>query len=237
MSTLTTSRRAATTGAREMVPVVVGMAPFGLIAGIAAVEIGLPAWGASVFSVLIFAGAAQLAALELLGEGANVVVIIGTVVVINARLLLYSASLATRFGSESLARRAVMAYFLTDQAFALSVVKLNEDPHYQPRWAYYMGAGVPLWAAWQVYTVAGALAGALVPDSIPLTFAIPLVFVAFLVAAVSDRPTFAAAASSAVMAVVAADLPANLGLLAAAATGITVGYLVSRSQGVDGTGT
>ncbi len=88
---------------------------------------------------------------------------------------------------------------------------------------------------WQLYTLIGALAGAIIPESIPLAFAIPLVFIGLVVPAVTDRATFAAAASSAVVAVVAADLPANLGLLAAAGTGIAVGYLISRTHRMQGT--
>lgn len=231
MTTLTGARHAATQGARDMSPILLGMAPFGLIAGIAAVEAGLPAWGATVFSTFIFAGAAQLAALQLIADGANAAVVIGTVMIINARFVMYSASLATRFPEESVTRRAGIAYLLTDQAYAVSTVKLDRQPDYGPRWAYYVGGALPLWLMWQIYTLAGALAGAVIPDSVPLGFAVPLVFLALVVPAVTDRPTLAAAVSSAVVAVIAADLPANLGLLAAAGTGITVGYLISRAQG------
>ncbi len=235
MTTLTGARHAAGQGARDMSPLMLGMAPFGMVAGIAAVEAGLPAWGATVFSAVIFAGAAQLAALELISNGANVAVILGTVLMINARFLLYSASMATRFADESLARRTGMAYLLTDQAYAVTITKLDREPEYGPRWAYYGGGALPLWAMWQLYTLIGALAGAIIPESIPLAFAIPLVFIGLVVPAVTDRPTFAAAASSAVVAVVAVDLPTNLGLLAAADTGIAVGYLISRANGMQGT--
>ncbi len=204
-----------------------GMLPFGLIAGIAANEADLPAWGASVFSVLVFAGASQLAALDLIADGANMLVVIGTIAIINARFLMYSASMATRVAEESLPRRAMMAYLLTDQAYAVTITKLDADPGYEPRWAYYMGGGGSLWAMWQVYTVIGALGGSFVPDVVPLAFAIPLVFAALLVPAVADRPTLAAATSSAVVAVAAAPLPANLGLLVGAGTGIAVGTIVS----------
>ncbi len=235
MTTLTGARHAATLGLKDVSPLMLGMAPFGMIAGIAAVEAGLPAWGATVFSMFIFAGAAQLAALELIGDGANAAVVLGTVVIINARFLLYSASMSTRFADQSLARRTGMAYLLTDQAYAVTITKLDREPEYGSRWAYYAGGALPLWVMWQLYTLVGALAGAIIPESIPLAFAIPLVFIGLVVPAATDRPTFAAAASSAVVAIVAADLPANLGLLAAAGTGIAVGYLISRANGMQRT--
>jgi 4-azaleucine resistance transporter AzlC len=227
MPTRTDARQAAAAGFRDLSPIMVGMAPFGLVAGIAAVEIGLPTWGATVFSTFVFAGASQLAALELLGADANPLIVIGTIAIINARFLMYSASLAPRFRDEPLRRRAAMAYLLTDQAYAVTIVKLDGDPEMGPRWAYYMGGALPLWAMWQVYTVTGALAGSLVPDQVPLGFAIPLVFAALLVPAVRDRPTLAAAITSGAVAVLGAELPANVGLVLAATAGIGVGTAVS----------
>lgn len=219
-----TARTDALAGVRSMAPIIVGMAPFGLVAGIAAVEAGLGLLGASAFSTVVFAGASQLAALDLLGGGANPLIVVGTIAVINARFLMYSASLATRFGDEPLGRRALMAYLMTDQAYAVTITRLDTDPPAH-RWAFYMGGAGSLWAGWQVYTVIGAAAGAVVPESLPLGFAIPLVFAALLVPSVTDRPTLVAALASGGVAVVAGSLPANLGLLAGAIAGIAAGLL------------
>lgn len=224
---MTDARRAAVAGARDLGPIMLGMAPFGLVAGIAAIEAGLPTWGGSVFSIAIFAGASQLAALDLIGAEANPFVVIGTVAIINARFLMYSASLATRFGAETLPRRALMAYALTDQAYAVTITKLDAEPEFGHRFVYFVSGAFSLWAMWQVYTVIGAVAGSIVPSWLPVGFAIPLVFAALLVPAITDRPTLAAALASGFTAVLAADLPANLGLLVAATTGIAVGYAVS----------
>lgn len=233
MTATSTTRATALEGARDMLPIVVGMAPFGLVAGIAAVEAGLPTWAGNAFSTIIFAGAAQLAALDLIGGGANPWVVVGTVAVINARFLMYSASLAVRFGGESPARRAVMAYLLTDQAYALVMTRGDGDTARRHGWVYYVGGAAPLWAAWQVYTLLGAVAGSVIPPDVPLGFAIPLVFAALLVPAVVDRATLAAACTSGVVAVLAGGLPANLGLLVAAGTGIAVGTALSRSAESD----
>lgn len=225
------SRAAALAGLRDISPIILGMAPFGLLAGVAALEAGLPAWGASVYSVFVFAGAAQLAALELLGQGAAWPVVVGTILVINARFTMYSASLATAMAAEPARRRAAMAFFLTDQAYATTMARLADEPGLVHRFAYYMGGAVPLGLFWQAYTVVGTVAGSAIPDDVPIGFAIPLVFAGLLVPAVTDRPTVAAAGASAVVATAAAGLPANLGLLLAVATGVGVGYAASRRAG------
>lgn len=226
-----TGREWALAGVRDISPVVLGMAPFGLLAGVAAIEAGLPVWGANLFSGAIFAGAAQLAAFDLITQGTPAPVVIGTILVINARFVMYSASLALHTAEESAGRRATMAYLLTDQAYAVTIAKLTDDPRMTHRVAYYLGAAGTLWVFWQVYTLVGAVAGAAIPEDVPIEFAIPLVFAALLVPAVTDRATVAAAVTSGAVATLAVGLPANLGLLLAAASGVTVGVVVSPTRG------
>lgn len=206
----------------------VGVAPFALIAGFAGVDAGVSQVQTVAFSVLVFAGAAQLAALELIGRDGATAVVVATALVINARFLMYSASLAPSLRGLGTGRRALVAYLLTDQAFVVSALRYEqrEEPP-GTRLAYFLGAAVPLWIEWQAGTVVGAVAGAAVPASWSLDFAIPLVFLALLVPAVRDRAGVAAAGVAAVVAVAAGGLRFNSGLLLAAVAGIAAGYVVA----------
>ncbi len=181
------TRAAFRRGVLDITPVVLGIIPFGLIAGVAAVDNGMGLGEALAFSTLVFAGASQLAAIDLLGQGAPALVAIGTVVVINLRMLMYSASLAPHLAHEPLRRRAGAAYVLTDQAYAMSLARFVTDDEV-PRLPYYLGLALPLWVNWQLMTVAGALLGASLPEAIPLGFALPLVFLA-LARASALRPS------------------------------------------------
>lgn len=228
-----TPREAFLQGARDVLPVVVGVIPFGLIVGASAVASGLTTADAVASSVLVFAGASQLAMIDLLGQGAPWLVAVLTAAVINVRVMMYSASLTPWWSALPLGSRAGGAYFLTDQSFALSVTRYaREDESPRSRLAYYLGTALPLWLNWQAVTVIGALAGAAVPEDVPLEATIPLVFLALLVPAVRDRPTLGAALVGAVVAVVAAPLPANLGLVVGALSGITAGTLLDRRRQV-----
>lgn len=211
-------------GVRAIAPVLLGIAPFGLIAGAAAVEVGLGLQGAVAFSVVVFAGAAQLAAIDLLGRGAPAVVVALTALVVNARHLMYSASIAPYLREEGLRWRALEAYVLTDQAFAVSVTRFAEDD--LPRRWFYLGAALPLWVVWQACTVVGALAGAHLPGWLPLSFAVPLTFLSLLVPSVRDRPTLAAAVVGGTVATLTVALPYDLGLLAGALAGVVAGVVV-----------
>lgn len=226
-----TVRDAFLQGARDVFPVVIGVIPFGLITGASAIASGLTTLDAVASSILVFAGASQLAMIDLLGQGAPWLVAVLTAAVINVRMVMYSASLAPWLSSSPVSHRAGAAYFLTDQSFALSVTRYTRDEMApRARLAYYFGTALPLWANWQLVTVIGALAGAAVPDDVPLEATIPLVFLALLVPAVTDRPTLAAALAGGTVAVVGAPLPANLGLVVGALAGITVGAVLDRRR-------
>lgn len=215
-------------GVRDVLPVVVGVIPFGLIVGVSAVGNGLTAGDAAASSVLVFAGASQLAMIDLLGRGAPVWVAVLTAAVINLRMVMYSASLSPWWDQIPRPRRLLGAYTLVDQSFALAITRYStgqvNDP--QARFAYYLGLGIPLWVNWQLVTVVGAVVGAQVPEDVPLAATIPLVFLAVVVPAIVDRPTLVAAIVGGVVAVVAAPLPANLGLIVGAVAGITAGTLL-----------
>lgn len=207
-------------------PILIGVIPFGLIAGVAAVDAGLDTLVAYALSPILFAGASQLAAVDLIGRDASFVVIILTVWVINSRMVMYSASMAPHFVKASVGRKAAISYLLTDQAFAVSILRLEERSEELPvRIAYYMGSGLALWTTWQASSLAGVLIGAGVPSEWSLNFAVPLVFMALTFLAIKDRATLIAAAVGAIVAVAAFELPYNLGLPLAALTGIAAGLV------------
>jgi len=216
-------------GLVAIIPILVGVAPFGLIAGIAATEAGLAPLQAYSLSPLIFAGASQLALADLVARDAAPLVIVATVLVINARMAMYSASLAPSFRDLSGWQKAVGAYVLTDQSFAVSIVRFGRiDEPTRDRFAFYMGASIGLWITWQVSSIIGVVVGTGVPDSWSLDFTIPLVFMALLFPAIEDRATGAAALAAGIAAVAFFTLPLNLGLLAAAFVGIAVGLGADR---------
>jgi 4-azaleucine resistance transporter AzlC len=210
-------------GVRDVSPLLLGVAPFGLVAGIAAVDAGLSLPQAVGFSTIVFAGASQLAALDLLGQDARLSVVVLTAVVINLRMLMYSASIAPHFRDFRGTWKAGLAYLLTDQAYALSIATYRSEGSIDRR-AYYLGVALTLWGVWQVTTVAGVFLGTGVPDRWGLEFAVPLVFLALLVPAMSDRPSTVAGVAGGAVAVLGAGLPLNLGLLVGATVGILAGF-------------
>ncbi|SEH49842.1 4-azaleucine resistance probable transporter AzlC [Halopenitus malekzadehii] len=212
------------TGARDVIPVLLGVAPFATVVGIAAIDAGLTPMQAIGMSLFVYAGSSQLAAIELLGETAPIVVVVFTAIIINLRMVMYSASIAPHLADYRRRTRAFLAYFLTDQAYALSLTAYENDAVDDERW-YYLGVATPISIVWMVCTVIGVVLGAGIPESWGLSFAVPLVFLAILVPVMKDRPRTVAAAVSGVVAVALAGAPFNLGLPIGAVVGICAGLL------------
>lgn len=223
-------REAFAAGFRDVSPILIGVIPFGLISGAATVAAGISPAAAVGMAVLIFAGAAQLASVQLIAAGAASPVILLTAVVINLRMLMYSASLAPYLRQANGAWKSLLAYLLTDQAYALSVVRYEQDLAPELRRWYTAGVATTLWVVWQASTIVGIAVGAQVPPAWGLDFAIPLTFLGLLIPVLQDGPTRVAAGGAAIAAVVAAPLPYNAGLLIAAAVGIAAGLAAETVQ-------
>jgi len=213
-------------GAKAIAPVLLALLPFGLAFGATAMGSGLSAFEALGMSVFVFGGAAQLAATTLLSAGASVAVVVLTVLIINLRLVLYSASLAPHFRRLPVGWKGLLSYLLTDQAYAATITRFDDGETEEPdkRW-YYLGVALAIWVMWMPATLLGVFLGARVSEGWSLDFVSPLIFIARAVPAVKDRTTGAAALSAGVAALFAAALPLNLGLIAAAIVGVLGGLI------------
>jgi len=224
------------TGARDSLPILLGVVPFATICSVAAVSVGLTPFQAMSMSFIVFAGASQLAVLQLMGEGAFWLVMVLTAWIINLRFPMYSATLAPHLQKEQLHRKAPFAFILSDQAFGVTMSHFANELPAHPAW-YYYGVATAIWVTWNASAIAGALLGTLVPASWGLDFAFPLSFLALMFAALKDRPAVLAALVGGLSAILAKGLPYNLGLVLAALLGIGMGVLAEniaeqRKQGV-----
>jgi predicted branched-subunit amino acid permease len=217
-------------GIRDQAPGIVGNVPFGLITGAAASAAGLDPWLAIGMSIIVFAGAAQLAAIALLAQHAPPPVVVLTVAVINLRMLMYSAAVAPYFRHATPGEKWLCAYLLTDHAFALLTANRKPEEPVQRIVAYYLGAGGAMWLIWQLAVGIGVFAGTLVPAQWSLDFAIPLVFLSLVIPALTTRSHWVAAFAAGTTAAVAAAWPLRLGLIAAALVGVAAGVLVHRMR-------
>ena len=225
---MTEQRKNFWAGVRAEIPLLVGVFPFGLIYGVLALGSGLSVSAAQMMSWIVFAGSSQFITSQLVHESAPGIVLILTIAVVNLRHMLYSASLAPYLSSLSMRWKVLLSYFLTDEAYAPSIIQYEEQGRTPFSHWFVLGAGFSLWLIWQVSTAIGIFLGSAIPESWSLDFALPLTFIAMVMPVLKNRPSILAALSAGMVALLAYSLPYKLGLILAALIGIVVGTILEK---------
>ena len=222
-------RAIALEGARDITPMVIGVIPLAIAIGATIGTSTLSATQGMVSAGAILAGAAQLNTIELLDAGAAAPVTIASALIINARFLLYSATIAPWFRTEPLRRRLLLALPVIDQMHFTVLPRFERgDLDRRGRRAYYAGAATWLVGAW-IATQAIAIASAgQAPAALGLHIAAPLALVGLLAKSTIDRRTQIAAAVAGVTAVVGAGLPFHTSVLVAIVAGIAVATVTHK---------
>jgi 4-azaleucine resistance transporter AzlC len=216
------------TGVVDSMPVIAGIVPLALVIGVAIGESSVNNAAGWAGSLLIYAGSAHLAAISLMDSGAGMAAVLITVLVINARLLVYSASLGPRFQNQPAWFRWIGPSFLVDQLFALVWKRLEAGASAEwIRW-YYLTIAFVVGAFWLPTMAIGVFAGPIIPSGAELSFATPVLLLVLLMPAMTDRATSVAAAVGAVVAVACIGMPNGMHLLLGAGAGVVAGLATER---------
>lgn len=213
-------------GVKDELPILVGVVPFGMIYGILALSAGLNPFDAQAMSAVIFAGSSQFMTVQLIREATPWLVILLTGFIINLRHALYSATIAPYIKHLPRRWKALLAYLLTDEAFAVAALNYQREGVARFGHWYFFGAGLALWTSWQASTAVGIFLGAQVPGSWGLDFTLPLTFIALVVPALKDKAGIVTAIVAGLAALLFFGLPYKLGLIVAAALAIAAGMWV-----------
>lgn len=211
-------------------PLLVATFPFGLIYGTLAIQVGLPALQAQLMSAIVFAGSAQMITTELVRTGTPGIVIVLTIAIVNLRHMLYSASVAPYLKRLSLLWKGVLAYLLTDEAFAVTITHYEDTSDREHTHWFFLGSGLALWTNWQISTALGILLGAVLPANLSLDFTLALTFIALVAPNLKDRPGVTAALVAGVLAIFTYNYPYKLGLILSALAGILAGMWQDRRK-------
>ena len=212
-------------GVADGAPFLLVVAPFAMLFGVLATEAGLNVLETLLFSAVVFAGAAQFTALQLMQENAPTVIVLASALAVNLRVAMYSASLTPWIGAAPLWQRAIAAYFTVDQSYACSVVQFENEPQMTvpQRMAYFSGVLSPIVPMWYISTVLGALVGTQVPESWALDFALPIAFLALGAPMLRTFAHVVAAVTAIVVSLLTAGVPYSLGLMIAGTAGMMAG--------------
>lgn len=219
-------------GFRALMPLWLGVIPFAVAYAVTARAAGLGVGETQLMSLTVFAGASQFAAAGLFAGGASALGIVATTFLLNVRHVLYGLSLARQVPLTR-TQRVIAAQFLTDEAYGMAVVRGPGEPG-GLSFAFLLGAELSLYVVWNAATLAGALAGGILPDPAALGVGVifPLAFLGLLVPLLVDRGAVLVALASGLGAWgLSRVLPGGLVVLLAGVGGALLGaFLVTRGR-------
>ena len=212
--------------------IIVSASGFGLVYGLTARTAGFSPLEAGAMSVLVFAGAAQFAAVGYVAGGFSWIAVVLLTGFLNARHFLYAAALAPYLADRPRPVRAVVAHVLTDEAFALAIAHFRRIGR-GDLWGYWWAAIVVTFIPWNIATLVGVLIGGAIPD--PGRFGLDVIFPAAMaglaVGLVTGRRELVAALVGGVVAVaVSLAWDPAAGVLAGGLLGPLVGLFAVRVE-------
>lgn len=215
---------------RDILPLSLAVLPWGVLCGTMAIKAGFSPLQAQFFSLLVFAGAAQLSASTMLAGGAGAVTVLGSTFAITSQHLLYSFTIQRHVIAMPLRWRAALAFLLTDELFAVTMRRAEAEGDFDAWHA--LLAGIIFYAFWNLATLFGILGGQYLAglDHLGLDFAIVATFVAMTVPAIRDRSMLAAALCSAVVSVASQPWFPDLHVVIGALSGMVTGFALEQTR-------
>jgi 4-azaleucine resistance transporter AzlC len=213
--------------------IMVSAVGFGFVYGLAArTQAGFSPIDVMAMSVLVFAGAAQFAAIGYVAGGLPWLAIGVLTGLLNARHILYSASLAPWFRGRSFGERALAAHVLTDEAFALSIGHFRRLGRFDAFGYWFAAIGVTF-IPWFFATLAGALIGNAIvdPERLGIDVIFPAAMIGLAVGLISGRRELVAAIAGGVVGVtVSLAFSTTVGVIAGGVIGPAIGLLIPAGQ-------
>ena len=157
-------------------------APFAFSAafGILAETAGFSVWESLLMSLIVFAGASQFAALNLLAVGAPAADIVLATALLNARHIMMGSSLSRRMkGGGNPLCKAALFFFLTDESFSVASLQSGGAVSVPFLW----GLQLPIYITWNVLTVCGWLGTSALPPALRASMGIAIyaLFIALII--------------------------------------------------------
>lgn len=224
-------------GAREAAPMAIGIAAWGLVAGVAMAKSGIGVPLAILMAVIVYAGSAQIAALPLIAADAPMWVVWATAACVSLRFMAFSFHYRPYFAHLPRPRRIVLSYFMGDSNFALFVRRFDRPRDGQAHVDYFLGSALTTYVVWQVSIITGIVAGHAIPAEWGIGFAGTMALLALTCTQLRSASTSVAAVVAACAAVAAYGLPLRLNIVVAISAAVAVGAMARHARPAAGGGT
>lgn len=167
-------------GAKAATPIILGYIPVGIAYGMMAKATGLTFFKALSFSLFVYTGAGQMAAVTMLAQNAAYVTIVFTVFILNLRHIIMSTCIMEKMEKTNLPIRLLLSFGITDEVFAMSMTdkKINKLTP-----AFFAGLSLFSYLSWNVGSALGILFSSILPSIVSKSLGVSLyaMFIGLLV--------------------------------------------------------
>lgn len=174
-------------GIKDCIPTILGYLSIGFACGVVSKSCGLSIFQTTAMSALIYAGSSQFIASSMIVSLASIPNIILAIFLVNLRYLLMSASIAPYFKNSSTIKNIISGILLTDETFALAILKGKHDNNINFKWM--LGINIAAYLNWVLANFLGALLGSLIYNYkiFGLDFALPAMFIGLLISSIKQN--------------------------------------------------
>jgi 4-azaleucine resistance transporter AzlC len=216
-------------GAVEALPLAIGIAAWGLVAGVAMARSGMGAPLAIVMSLLVYAGSVQIAALPLISSGAPIWVVWAATLCVSLRFVAFSFHYRPYFSHLPRRQRLALCFLMADSGFALFARRFPAPQPGTRHEDYFLGSTLVTLSVWQVAIITGILMGHAIPVAWNLGFAGTMALLAITCTQLRSPVTWVAAVVAGCAAIAAYALPLKLNIIVAIAAAVAVGVLANQA--------
>lgn len=156
-------------GLMAALPIVIGYFPIAMAFGLLAKNTQISFRDTSLLSILVYAGASQFMALDLIGAGVGTGSIILATFLLNLRHMMMSASLAVDFNNIPKKFLSIVGFGITDETF--SVISFNKKKTNLP---FVLTLIILSYSSWVIGTMVGYAVGEILPISLQSSLSIGL---------------------------------------------------------------
>ena len=211
----------------DVTAVASGMIAFGLVLGITIHTLGRDAGAGIIGAAAVYGGSAQLTTVTLLSQGSALVLAVLSGVVVNLRLLLYSAAMGDRFAGQPGLFRWLAPHLVIDQTFLMAQGRAELTGRAFRRYWWWLGGLVLV--VWCSSVAAGELLAPVLPAMPHLTLVCTAMFLGLLLPRLGTPPAVAAALTGFGTAALVSSLVPQLGIVAGAVCGVAAAMTRRRS--------
>ncbi|MFD1409137.1 AzlC family ABC transporter permease [Kroppenstedtia eburnea] len=168
-------------GCFTAVPIMVGYLPIAVTFGVIAQQTGVPALQTTLMSMLVYAGASQFMAVNMLATGATGLEVVAATFVLNFRHFVMGLSLMNLLREFPSRWKLALSSGMTDETFAMASVRAGSEEEMSPR--YVAGMMLGAYSSWVIGSLAGHLLSQVIPPTVSESMSIALyaMFIGLLV--------------------------------------------------------